>query len=119
MLANADVFKVVPLLTAPYDVIANTLHGIVGTVKFRTVFGAAKGVVTEALLQVLRHVQVDAVCELAALDAALLLLEAIEDELLDFTLDTALEATLEAATEEAAEDATDEALEDELATAGL
>jgi hypothetical protein len=96
------------------------LHGIVGTVNVRTVFGAAKGVVTEAFVQVLRHVQVDAVCELAELDAALLLLEAIEDELelaatddelLDFTLDAALEATLE--------DATEEALDEELATAGL
>jgi len=100
-------------------------------VKFRTVFGAAKGVVTEALVQVLRHVQVDAVCELVELDAALLLLDAIEDELelaatdelLDFTLDAALEDTLEEvtedATDEAADDATEEALEEELATAGL
>lgn len=100
---------------------------MVGGVKLRTLFGDANGVVTEALVHVLRQAQVDALCELdeldelATLDATLLLLleatdeelelAATDDELLDFTLDEALDATLE--------DATEETLEEELAAAGL
>lgn len=90
---------------------------MLGTVKFRTLFGDAKGVLTEALVQVLRHAQVDAVCELDELDATLLLLDATEEELeLAATDDELLDFTLE---EDALEAVTDDALEEELATAGL